>query len=212
MPRPLRSPVLAATDGSADAVRAHILRAARRVIADQGLAAASTRVIAEQAGVSGGTLYNYFGGQVDLLAQAIVHQARDLTGTVTSMPERAGGGTVAQNLRWFVRQAAAVLDQLVPAFAAAFSDSALLDAVRAEMTAGDIASDPGRALEHYLRAERDLGRIRPDADCRAAASIIAGLCHEDAFHRHLHGAGVRPRTRTREIDLVIRALTIADGP
>lgn len=212
MPRPLRPPVLAVTDGASDAVRAHILDAARRVMADKGLASASTRAIADEAGVAGGTLYNYFDGHADLVAKCIVQHARNLMGPVSGLQGRAGNGSVAQNLRWFVRQAATVLDQLVPAFAAAFSDPALLTAVQREMASGDVADDPTKVLEQYLRAERDLGRLSADADCRAAASILVSLCHQDAFDRHLHGAGGKPKTRAREIELITRGLTGPAGP
>src|SRR2546429_165264 len=60
MPRPLPPNVMAITGGDEEALRDHILRAAHQVITERGLAAASIRVIAEQAGVSAGTLYNYF--------------------------------------------------------------------------------------------------------------------------------------------------------
>ncbi|HEX9034435.1 MAG TPA: helix-turn-helix domain-containing protein, partial [Streptosporangiaceae bacterium] len=217
MSRPLRAPVLAVCDGTADAVRAHILGAARRVIAERGLAAASTRAIAEQAGVAGGTLYNYFDGHTDLVAKSIVRHASDLTGAVSGLAQRAGQGTVEQNLRWFARQAVTVLDELVPAYAAAFSDSALLAAVRSEVAAG-LAEDPAAVVERYLGAERDLGRVAPDTDCRTVASIVVSLCHDNAFQRHLRGPGEpgpdgeagpdgEPIPRVREIDLIARAVT-----
>jgi AcrR family transcriptional regulator len=211
MPRPLRAPVLAVTDGTAEAVRAHILDAARRVVAERGLAAASTRAIAEEAGVAGGTLYNYFDGHTDLLAKSIVLHARDLMGAVSGLEQRTGRGTVAQNLRWFVRQAASVLDHLVPAVAAAFSDRAVLAEVRSELVSAGLADDPLRLVERYLQAERELGKVLPGTDCRTAASIVVGLCHDSAFQRHLHGPGSKPRPRLREVEFLARALTGQPG-
>lgn len=207
MPRPLPDAVRAVTDGDADAVRRHILSAANRVIAKRGLAAATTRAIAEEAGLAGGTLYNYFDGHVHLVAKAIVHNAIGLMGAVATLPSRVGRFTVAGNLRYFVRQSAEVLGQLVPAFAAAFSDPGLLAAVRREMAAIDLVDDPGQALERYLRAERDLGRVSEDTDCRTVAAVIVSLCHDDAFQDYLRGGSRNPRSRDKEIDFIVRAIT-----
>ena len=50
-----------------EARRNQILEAAARVFAERGFHRATTREIAETAGVSEGTIYNYFGGKEDLL-------------------------------------------------------------------------------------------------------------------------------------------------
>lgn len=207
MPRQLPAEVRAATAGDPDAVRRHILAAASRVIARDGLAAASTRVIAEEAGLAGGTLYNYFDGHAQLVAKAITQHTAGLMGAVAAMPSRAGRYTVPANLRYFVRQAGQVLGDLVPAFAAAFSDPALLAAVQHEMAATGLPADPGRLLERYLLAERELGRVRADADCRAVAAIVTSLCHDDAFKTHLRGRPSRVNPRDREIEFLARAIT-----
>jgi AcrR family transcriptional regulator len=207
MPRPLPAHVLAATDGDAEAVRNHILEAANRVIATRGLAAASTRAIADEAGLAGGTLYNYFDNQVQLLAKAIVYQAKSLTQPISEFGSRAGGHTVTENLSYFVRQATRLLDQLVPAFAATFADVDLLSAIRHELVGMDPLNDPARIVERYLLAERALGRVLPNADCRAAAALVVSLCHDDAFNRYLYGDLARRKSGRQEIALIVRSLT-----
>jgi AcrR family transcriptional regulator len=200
--------VLAATDGDAAAVRAHILDAAVRVITERDLAAASTRAIAEAAGLASGTLYNYFDSHTHLVARAIVHHAQAVTAPIAALPNRAGTATVARNLLFFVEHAAHALDRIVPLFAAAFSDAALLEALRRELADAYPLDDPAQAVERYLRAERRLGRVARNADWRAAASIVVSLCHDDAFQRHLHGVGGgQRRSRTKEINLLARSLT-----
>jgi hypothetical protein len=42
---------------------------------------------------------------------------------------------------------------------------------------------PVQALARYLRAEQQRGRIRPGADCDAAASLLLGSCFQYAFLR-----------------------------
>jgi AcrR family transcriptional regulator len=207
MPRPLSPEVLAATGGDPDAVRELILAAARRVIQAKGLAAASTRAIAEEAGVSGGTLYSYFDGRVDLVAKAIMAYARELIGGVADLTTRAGRATVADNLLLFTRRAARVLGELVPLLAASFSDTELLAAIRTELARAGSVNDPAAIVELYLVAERSLGNIRPDADCRAAAALVVSMCHADAFARYLHGSRTGSRSRRLEIALIARSLT-----
>jgi AcrR family transcriptional regulator len=207
MPRPLPARILADTGGDAAAIRNHILDAAHRVVSSQGLAAASTRAIAVEAGLGAGTLYNYFDDRLQLLAQSILRRATALADTLADLPARAGLDTVAENLRRTAGQALTSLDELVPIIAAAFSDPELLDAFRPEMARQQSSIDPARTVEQYLVAERDLGRVRADADCGAAASLLISLCHDVAVHRFLRGDTSTPRVPTAEVGVIASALT-----
>jgi len=200
---------MASTAGVHDAVRDHILDAAHRVIASHGLAAASTRAIAEEAGIGAGTLYNYLDNRLQLLARSILRRAHTLSQPLADLPSHAGKDTVAGNLRDFARRVAAILDELVPLFAAAFSDTDLLDALRHELRTGALSAGPfaPHPIERYLLAERELGRIAPDADCHAAAALVVSLCHDRAFHRYFRGETGEPTPVTDEIDLITHAVT-----
>src|SRR5262245_40347855 len=210
MPRPLPEHVVAFTGGSHDAVRDLILDAALRVIERDGLAAAYTRAIAEEAGLAAGTLYNYFDNRRQLLVRALFRRMHVASAPLGDIPSHAGKDTVAGNLREFARLVGDILEQLVPLFAAAFSDAGLLVALRQELQvvrgppAGPFAPHP---VETYLLAERDLGRIAPDADCRAAAALFVSLCHDRAFHRLFSGHASPPRPLDAELDLIAHALS-----
>ncbi len=207
MPRPLPVEVVASTGGDPDAVRDHILDAAYRVIARDGLAAATTRAVAEEAGIGAGTLYNYFDDRLQLLARSIFRRVSIVAGPLRDLHAFAGKDTVAANLRQFARRAGRILDELVPLFSAAFSDADLLVALRHEMSSAAAGGpSPGVPIERYLLAERELGRVSPEADCHAAASLIVSLCHDRAFHRHFSGATGRLPPFTREIDFIARAV------
>lgn len=212
MPRPLPAALLAATGGDIDAIRKHILDATLRAIDSHGLAAASTRVIAAEAGIAAGTLYNYFDNRLQLLARAMLRRVHVLSLPVADLASRAGKGTVTGNLRYAARHAARVLDELVPLIGAAFSDTALLDALRREMATADPSNDPVHLLERYLLAERELGRISPGADCHAAASMIVSTCHDRAFHRYLLGETGKPQPIAREIEFIAGALAPSMAP
>jgi AcrR family transcriptional regulator len=214
MPRPLPADVVALTAGEHDAVREHILDAAHRVISVQGLAAASTRAIAEEAGLGAGTLYNYFEDRLQLLAQAVHRRARVAFEPLHALPARAGTRTVARNLRYFAGKVSEVLDELVPLFAAAFSEVELLEAIRREMRAHDAPERllAGNPVERYLLTERELGRVSPDADCAAAAALVVALCHDGAFHRFFSGRTEAPPSLTAEIDFIADAVANPDRP
>lgn len=206
MPRPLSDKIVASTGGEIDAIREHILDAALRVIQDDGLAAASTRAIAAEAGISPGTLYNYFRDRLQLLAQTILRRVHTLSQPIIDLTLKAGSGTISGNLQEFTRHAAKVMDEIVPLVAAAFSDSDLLHALQLEMATSENAFDPGHAIERYLLAERALGRISGETDCRAAASTIVALCHDRAFHQHLSGNAGKTERRSKEIDFIASAI------
>ena len=213
MPRPLSPDVMASTAGEHEAVRAHILEAAHRVITARGLAAASTRAIATEAGIGAGTLYNYFEDRLDLLAGAIRRRAQTHIASLADLPTLVGKGTIAGNLREIVRRVGAILEELVPLFAAAFSDpelhDQLLDAHRGGISPGSHEARVPAALpiERYLLAEREAGRLVPEADCRAAASLLISLCHDRAFQQFLHGGP--SRLISREVELIASALTVS---
>ena len=205
MPRPLPDSILSSTGGEAEAVRGHILDAALRVITTHGLAAASTRAIATEAGVGAGTIYNYFDDRLQLLAHAILHRAKTLAKPLSDLASYAGKDSVAHNLREVAHHAANILDELVPLLAAAFSDSDLLRVLRKEMSHG-VSVDPIRPITQYLLAERKLGRISPEADCQAAAATLVDVFHNRAFQRHLHAETGKWKAPIKEIELVVRAL------
>lgn len=211
MPRPLSKKILASTGGETDAIREHILEAALRVIQREGLAEASTRTIATEAGIAAGTLYNYFGDRLQLLAQTILRRVYLLSQPVADRALQVGKRSVSSNLQHFASHSAIVMDELVPLIASVFSDTELLRAFRNEMASADTAFNPGHALEQYLFAERQLGRISSDTDCSAVASTVVSICHDHAFHRYLSGDTRKQKPNLKEIDFIAVAIARRDS-
>lgn len=205
MPKPLPHHIRDATGGDPEAVRAYLLDAAHRVVVTQGLAAASTRHIATEAGVAGGTLYNYFDDRVDLVAAAILRRAHVLAQPIAELSSRAGRYSIKTNLIWFARHADSVLTELVPLMAAAFAEPDLLATLRTHMANDDPAHIATHVVEDYLRAELELGRIRPETGCAAAAATIVSICHDRAFQRFLRGD--QPDQSHNEIAFIASTLT-----
>lgn len=65
--------------------QAQILEAAATVFSRKGYERATTREIADEAGVSEGTLYNYFGSKKDLLIGVATEYSEQVAGAITTL-------------------------------------------------------------------------------------------------------------------------------
>jgi AcrR family transcriptional regulator len=83
-----------------DESREKILRAALRVFARHGFEQASVRMIAAEAGVSPGLMYNYFGGKEDLLRAIYERGMRDVQESFARGDE---GGEPREKLERLIR-------------------------------------------------------------------------------------------------------------
>ena len=109
-------------------------------------------------------------------ANAGHHEPTDATTTA--------GESLASRLTATARGAIAFYEASFPISASVFSDPELLAAHRAAVTGrGGGPQYPLEALARYLRLEQGRGRIRPGADCDAAASLLLGSCFQYAFLR-----------------------------
>ena len=96
---------------------------------------------------------------------------------------------------------------VVPLMGAAFAEPDLLLALRREMDVDDPAAMGASVLTAYLLAERDGGRVRAEADCSAAASLVVGRIHDLAFQRYLFGNDTPATVPDDELALVVAAIT-----
>jgi AcrR family transcriptional regulator len=207
---PRKPAVLRDRDG--ENLREHLIATAARLLDERGSAGLAVRDIAREAQVADGALYNYFEDKEDLLAQALLAHVATVMTEAPRMPE-AGTGTVAENLTVFIDRGMESLYRVVPAFAGLMSQPGVLRRFH-EMVGGDQAfaapageRQDGAAegareprslpdiLLHYLRGERQLGRIDAGADLDAATSLIVGAVHGQVLPRVLFAPpGTRPAT------------------
>ncbi|WP_344921969.1 helix-turn-helix domain-containing protein [Streptosporangium oxazolinicum] len=166
-------------DGEGDrSLREHLIAAAGRLMAQRGTAGLTVRDIAREARVADGVLYNHFAGKEELLALALHTHVQTVERELDEPPIRAGSGTVEDNLRVYLARGLALHAAILPSFAGLLAQPEVL--VRFANLPNPVAGGRGlRAdLALYLRAERDLGRLAPDANPEAAATMIIGACHE----------------------------------
>ena len=201
-----RRPAVLRDRGEQD-LREYLIATAAALIGQRGSADLSVRVIAREAQVADGVLYNYFEDKEDLLAHALLAHVADVMDSAPQLPP-AGSGTVAGNLALFIDRGLEVLGRVTPAFAGLLSQPKVLTRFHA-MVGGDAAfgaggEDPaedspghdspghdrpghdspgdGRQglpdlLTAYLRAEQRLGRVDASADIDAASKLIVGAIH-----------------------------------
>jgi AcrR family transcriptional regulator len=99
-PSPRKQPLQERSKATVDA----ILAAAGQVLAREGLARATTHRIAERAGVSVGTLYQYFPNKQSILAALITRHAEAAVSGVLSWQQKLATMSVADASRALVHQ------------------------------------------------------------------------------------------------------------
>lgn len=189
-PQPRKTPV----QRRAVATCAAIVEAAARILEDRGAEAVNTNLVAERAGVSIGTLYQYYPDKQAILVALIRRERAALLAELRAIPEEAGdalGEMIAASIRHqFARpRLAAALERIELAFP--------LDDEAAQM-ADEIA-----ALSEGLLA-RQFGPVAR-VDLLSAVLIGRGLINA-AGEGQLPEAGLEARVRAA-IEGYLRAVT-----
>jgi AcrR family transcriptional regulator len=168
--------------------RERIIQATKEVMQARGLAGATTREIARAAGCSEGTLYNYFESKEELFLCVLREQLPSFIALIMALPQRAGSGTVRENLEEVAHGALTFYHQAVPMGDSVFAEPKLLARLREEIRKRNVG--PHKANEGvaaYLRAEQLLARVSGDASPRAIADLLLGACFQQAHHLHFLG-------------------------
>ena len=196
--------------------QAQLVDAAERVLRTKGLAKATTREIAREAGLAEGTLYLHFADKLDLVQAVHEKLLPAFVEVVSHLPGRAGTGTVEGNLTDLARSALRLYRDILPIGSSLFADRELLERYRARLA--DLGAGPQRAWEPvvaYLRAEQALGRVATAVDPAAAALLLLGACEQLVFVELMTGPGALPfRDRPEPAAELVRTLLagLAPGP
>jgi AcrR family transcriptional regulator len=166
--------------------RDRMLDAAAHVMRTRGLARATTKEIAKEAGYSEAALYKHFRDKTDLFLAVLNERAPNTLATLLGqLGQRVGQAVVRETLEDIARAAIAFYRHNFPMAASLFSEPRLLAAHRQALRErGTGPARVGEAVAGYLSAERDLGRIRSGADPQAAAALLLGACFQHAFLSH----------------------------
>lgn len=173
--------------------RARILDAAHELMLTIGLARATTKEIARAAGCSEAALYKHFTGKEELFIEVLRERLPALAPLLRGLTAQPGRHTLEENLTEIARQAALFYEQSFPIAASLYAETQLKkrhDDVMRQMGSGPHL--PIEGLDAYLRAEQAAGRVHPEADTFAAASLLLGACAQRAFAYDATGNGEPP--------------------
>src|SRR5450756_1132234 len=109
------------TDGEGGAMsergartRARLIQATTDVVGQVGYARATTRAIADAAGVAEGTIYRHFPDKQHLFFAAVLERNAPVIDWVSQFPARAGQASVRENLRDALVQLGRLRADLLP--------------------------------------------------------------------------------------------------
>ena len=154
--------------------REQLFAAAERVLHRGGPNALTSRAVTDEAGCAKGVLHRHFADFDAFLAELVL----DRIARLDDLPlrDRAGTGAVTDNL------ADALTEVFGPVAVAIVGLVTFRDGLRARLRAAGLPGIPLLAqattvIAAYLAAERDLGRIAPDADTDTLALSLIGSAH-----------------------------------
>lgn len=155
-----------------------LVDAAIQLFSEHGYAAATTRAIAERAGVSEGLIHRYFGGKHGLLLAAFASRhnevARDFLG---GTQEHA---TAEEEVEWLLTWPLDVMWEKQD-FMRIATSQAILDTDMGRFVGVQLNDVRLRLIIDRLEVHRAAGRIRADADIDALAGAIAGYTFAAGF-------------------------------
>ena len=191
-----------------EATRAKLIEATRSVVREVGYAHASTRAIAQAAGVAEGTIYRHFPDKASLFFAAVLESNAPIVAWVATLPARAGEGTLEANLTDALVRLAGLRDQIIPLELAIAADPELAAQRRAAMAAAGSSLPPGppEAVAAYLAAERRLGRVREDVDPREAAAVLLGALFALAGMPGIGDEDLSPERVASAVRLLVRGI------
>jgi AcrR family transcriptional regulator len=160
-------------------VRERLLDAAARVYAETGYRGATTRRIAQEAGVNEITLFRHFGSKTTLILEAV----RQVSHRAGCPPVPATPGDPAAELRHWVREELAHLTNLRSIIRTSLGE--IEERPEISPLIGEKPRNVILALSSYLEQLQREGRASSDFDPRTAALSLFGSLLADAMGRDL---------------------------
>ncbi|MBW5481536.1 TetR/AcrR family transcriptional regulator [Streptomyces bambusae] len=166
-----------------------LLDAAEKLMRTTGLANATTKAIAREAGCSEAALYKHFANKEELFVRVLTERSPNAGPFLAALTADPGERPVEERLTDIARLGSLFYADAMPMAASLFAEPALLTRHREGLQ--KIGKGPHMVLDALvdcLAGEQGRGRIRADADPRAAASLLLGACFQRAFFLHFSGS------------------------
>lgn len=155
----------------AEARRIQILMGAAQVFSEKGFHKATTKEIAKAAGVSEGTIYNYFDNKRDLLVAMVellaTQSLKDLIATEPPADPKQLITVIMHDRYQLAKERG---HQVAPIIAEIFNDVELREALYQQIVLPTSAH-----LEKFIQAQVDSGRFRPIDPIIATRALIGAI-------------------------------------
>ncbi|MET9645231.1 TetR/AcrR family transcriptional regulator [Streptomyces syringium] len=156
--------------------REQLFDAAERVLLRDGSSALTSRAVTTEAGCAKGVLHRHFADFDAFLADLVMDRIARIDHQAAALRDSAGTGTVADNLT------GALTELFGPVAVAIVALVTSRDGLRARLREAGVAGIPivteaTAMIASYLVAERELGRVAPDADINTLAPTLIGAGH-----------------------------------
>jgi AcrR family transcriptional regulator len=156
--------------------RRQLFNAAVRVLVRDGVTGLTSRAVTTEAAVAKGVMHRHFADFDAFLAELVLDRVAQIQAQATALRDAAGTGTVVDNLT------RALTTLFEPVMVAIVALVIARDELRTRLRTAGTARFPlvgeGTAMiAGYLTAERDHGRIAPDADADTLAPTLIGAAH-----------------------------------
>lgn len=173
--------------------RKEILEAARKLMLSHGLSGVTTRRISREVGCSDAALYAHFKGRLELLLAMLEETLPEMLGPLGNLQQRVGRGSPQANLAIALRGVFRFHQRATPMVAALFGEPELHAAYRASLARqGKGPHLSIKAVEDYIAAEQQLGRIDERVDAKLAANLLLSSSFFRAFSEHFFGRPMQP--------------------
>lgn len=162
----------------AQALRRHLVQVTQRLLAAHGVAALTTRVIAREAEVSDGVLYNHFADKDDLVVTALADQITELVRHHLDDCPRPGAQDLRSGLTRLARLSLRFQAAALPLIGALLSRPDLIHRLLEQLH----TSEPGPQLlwariVDYVGGEQQRGTVADDVDPATVAQVLFGVQH-----------------------------------
>jgi len=159
----------------------------------KGLSGATTREIAREVGCADGTLYVHFDDRLALFLAVLERTLPGFLIPLRALEHRVGERTVRANLEEVLHGALGFQNQIIPMMASFFAEPELLEGFRDVLHRRKQGPRTSiRAVEDYIRAEQERGRIPKRVQPRAVAFALLGSCFYRSFLNQFLGDSMSP--------------------
>jgi AcrR family transcriptional regulator len=200
---------------AAKTTRDRILDAAHKLVVRHGIAGATTKRIADEAGVAEGSLYKHFADKPDLLIALVLERLPGIREVFGRLENAASGDTMAEALVAALEGMIEFYTEAQPIIAGVSSDPELLRLCRQRFTETD--QGPHRAhekLAEFIRQGQQRSALRPGASPDVLASLLIGTCTEFASLARLTGktpGGMSKASYAKALVAALSPLLLTDG-